>query len=72
MVRLEKKMIRPVVSLGFVALVAVFVWQNWETFGQSIKVIKSASLDDFWLAIPLVGLTFLLAVFSYGFWLSGG
>ena len=67
MVRLRKKLVRPLASLVFTALVAVFVWKNWSTFGQSVGVMRNAELHDFWMSLPLVALTFVLAAFAYSF-----
>lgn len=67
MVRLDKAWVRPVASAVFTVLVALFVWRNWVQMSQSVAVLRSVPLGDFWLAIPLVGLTFVLAAFAYSF-----
>ncbi len=67
MVRLRKKLVRPLASFVFTVLVAVFVWKNWDMFGQSVGVMRNAELHDFWLSLPLVALTFVLAAFAYSF-----
>jgi len=48
-------------------IVAVFLWRNWGHLAQSFTVLQSVSLGYFWVAVPLVGVTFFLAASAYGF-----
>ncbi len=67
MVRLHQAWVRPAASAIFTVFVVLFVWRNWEQMSRSVTVLRSVPLGDFWLAIPLVGLTFVLATFAYSF-----
>jgi uncharacterized membrane protein YbhN (UPF0104 family) len=67
MVRWKKQYIRLVASVVFTLFVGVFVWRNWSHAVESFRVLGSVPLTQFWIAIPLVGLTFVLAAFSYSF-----
>ena len=67
MVRLRKTWLRPVASLLFTGVLVFFVFQNWQKFGESLRVMRSVPLNEFFLSIPLLALTFLLAAFAYSF-----
>lgn len=62
-----KQHVRQLIGIVFIGLMALFVWRNWPHLADSITVMRSVTLGDFWAAVPFVLLTFVLAAFSYGF-----
>ena len=57
MVRLHQAWVRPAASAIFTVFVVLFVWRNWEQMSRSVTVLRSVPLGDFWLAIPLFGIS---------------
>ncbi|PID99422.1 hypothetical protein CSA80_01525 [Candidatus Saccharibacteria bacterium] len=68
MVRFVDKQWLRLAALLLTGVVAVgFVWKNWGTFMQGVQIMRELPATFFWLAIPLVLLTFILAACAYFF-----